>query len=67
MNHTMITPAYMTIPDACRYFGTSRSTLYLRAQQGHIKLKKHGGRTLVVMQSAIAYFGDLPEITLCKR
>jgi hypothetical protein len=62
-----ITPAYMTLPVAAWHFGTSRSTLYRRAREGHIVLKKHRGRTVLVVASAVEFFESLPDVKLGKR
>jgi hypothetical protein len=47
---------------AAFHYGTSKSTLYRRAAEGHIRLVKHGARTLVDMESARKYFDSLPEV-----
>lgn len=46
-----IEPISMRIPDACRFTGISRSTLYLLIGQGEIEIIKLGNSTLVLTDS----------------
>lgn len=46
-----IEPITMRIPDACRYIGISRSTLYLLIAAGEIEIIKLGSSTLVLTES----------------
>lgn len=46
-----IEPITMRVPDACRYIGVSRSTLYLLIADGEIEIIKLGCSTLVLTES----------------
>lgn len=46
-----IEPISMRIPDACRFTGISRSTLYLLIARGEIEIVKMGAATLVLTAS----------------
>jgi excisionase family DNA binding protein len=46
-----IEPISMRIPDACRFTGISRSTLYLLIARGEIEVVKMGAATLVLTAS----------------
>ncbi|WP_439486133.1 helix-turn-helix domain-containing protein [Blastomonas fulva] len=41
----------MRIPDACRFTGISRSTLYLLIARGEIEIVKVGAATLILTES----------------
>lgn len=41
----------MRIPDACRYTGISRSTLYVLIAKGQVEIIKLGSSTLVITDS----------------
>ncbi|WP_367279841.1 helix-turn-helix domain-containing protein [Blastomonas sp.] len=41
----------MRVPDACRYTGISRSTLYLLIARGEVEVVKLGAATLVLTES----------------
>ncbi|MCH2240176.1 MAG: helix-turn-helix domain-containing protein [Blastomonas sp.] len=41
----------MRVPDACRYTGISRSTLYLLISRGEVEVIKIGAATLVLTGS----------------
>ena len=43
-------PISMRIPDACRFTGISRSTLYLLIARGEIEVIKLGAATLVLTE-----------------
>lgn len=45
------TPVSMRIPDACRFTGLGRSTLYLLISRGEIEIVKVGAATLVITES----------------
>lgn len=47
----IIEPISMRIPDACRFTGISRSTLYLLISRGEIEVVKMGSSTLVLTGS----------------
>ncbi|MDK2756869.1 MAG: helix-turn-helix domain-containing protein [Blastomonas fulva] len=46
-----IEPITMRIPDACRFTGISRSTLYLLIARGEIEIVKVGAATLILTES----------------
>ena len=46
-----IEPITMRVPDACRYIGISRSTLYLLIADGEVEIIKLGSSTLVLTAS----------------
>lgn len=46
-----IDPITMRVPDACRYIGISRSTLYVLIAEGEIEIVKLGCSTLVLTES----------------
>lgn len=46
-----IEPISMGIPDACRFTGISRSTLYLLIGRGDVEIIKLGASTLVLTES----------------
>lgn len=46
-----IEPIAMRVPEACRYIGISRSTLYVLITQGEIEIVKLGSSTLVLTES----------------
>lgn len=41
----------MRVPDACRFTGISRSTLYLLIARGEVEIVKMGAATLVLTHS----------------
>lgn len=49
--HPAIEPITMRVPEACRYIGTSRSTLYLLIADGDVEIIKLGSSTLVLTES----------------
>jgi excisionase family DNA binding protein len=46
-----IEPITLRVPDACRYIGISRSTLYVLIAEGEIEIIKLGCSTLVLTES----------------
>ena len=46
-----IEPISMRIPDACRFTGISRSTLYLLIARSEVEIIKLGTSTLVITES----------------
>lgn len=46
-----IEPIAMRVPEACRYLGIGRSTLYVLISQGEIEFIKLGSSTLVLTES----------------
>ena len=47
----VIEPIAMRVPDACRFVGVSRSTLYLLIAKGEVEIIKLGSSTLVLTAS----------------
>ena len=47
----MIEPIAMRVPEACRYLGIGRSTLYVLIGEGEIEVIKMGSSTLVLTES----------------
>ena len=58
---TGIQPLTVTIQDAVRLSGLSRSELYRQLSAGHIHARKSGSRTLIVWASLKAHVEALPE------
>ena len=58
---TGIQPLTVTIPDAVRLSGLSRSELYRQLSAGHIHARKSGSRTLILWASLKAHVEALPE------
>lgn len=48
---TDIEPIAMRVPEACRYLGIGRSTLYVLIGEGEIEFIKLGSSTLVLVES----------------
>lgn len=46
-----IEPIAMRVPDACRYIGIGRSTLYVLIADGELEIVKLGSSTLVLTES----------------
>lgn len=46
-----IEPITMRVPEACRYLGVGRSTLYVLIGEGEIEFIKLGSSTLVLTES----------------
>lgn len=46
-----IEPIAMRVPEACRYLGIGRSTLYVLISEGEIEFIKLGSSTLVLTES----------------
>ena len=55
-----IAPLAVTIPDAVRLSGLSRSEIYRQLSAGGIRARKSGSRTLIVWTSLQAYIDALP-------
>lgn len=50
-----IAPITMRVPDACKFIGLSRSTLYVLVAAGEIETVKAGTATLVLTDSLRAF------------
>ena len=57
----MDTPLALTMPDAVRLSGCSRSALYLALKRGDLMARKAGRRTLISFADLEAYLANLPE------
>jgi hypothetical protein len=55
-----VPPMMVTIPEAVRLSGLSRSELYRRLSAGDIEARKSGCRTLIVWSSLRAHLEALP-------
>ena len=49
--HPVVEPIAMRVPDACRYLGIGRSTLYVLISRDEIEIIKMGSATLVLTAS----------------
>ncbi len=54
-------PIALTIPDAVRLSGCSRSSLYVALKRGDLTARKAGRRTLIPMSELQAYLASLPK------
>ena len=50
-HHSTIVPIAMRVPEACRYLGIGRSTLYVLISRDEIEIIKMGSATLVLTAS----------------
>ncbi len=60
---TLASPLAVTIYEAVRVSGLSRSELYRRLGAGDIRAVKSGSRTLILMDSLRAHLASLPAAT----
>lgn len=58
---TAFEPVALTVPNAVRFSGLGRSTLYGLLGTGQIEAVKAGNRTLVLTASLRAYIAGLPS------
>lgn len=56
----MITPLAVTVPEAVRLSGQSRSRLYEAMKRGDLVARKAGRRTLIPFSDLEAYLASLP-------
>ena len=56
----MFDPIAMTVPDAVKASGLSRSALYLALKQGNLTARKAGRRTLIGRAELETYLASLP-------
>ena len=61
LSGTAIQPLTVTITEAVRLSGLSRSELYRQLAAGHIRARKSGSRTLILWASLKAHVDALPE------
>lgn len=57
----MQTPITVTIPDAVRATGMSRTSIYEALKRGDLTARKAGRRTLISFADLQAYLAGLPE------
>ena len=57
----MDTPLALSIPDAVRLSGCSRSALYVALKRGDLIARKAGRRTLISFADLQDYLASLPE------
>jgi hypothetical protein len=57
---TRTSPLALTIHEAVRVSGLSRSELYRRLADGKVKAVKSGARTLILMDSLRGHLANLP-------
>lgn len=60
-NLLMQTPIAVTIPDAVRLSGCSRTALYDALKRGDLTARKAGRRTLISFADLEAYLASLPS------
>ena len=51
-----------SIPEACHATSISRSTLYNRVADGHLKARRIGGRTLIMTEDLHAFLNSGEEL-----
>ena len=56
----METPIAVTIPEAVRLSGCSRSALYVALKRGDLLARRAGRRTLISFADLEAYLANLP-------
>lgn len=66
-DQTVTTPAYATIPEACRLVGLGRSKLYQIAANGDIRFVKVGSRTVVDVPTLLDFMAARPEARITPR
>jgi excisionase family DNA binding protein len=55
-----MTPIFMTIPDAVKAAGISRTSIYEALKRGDLTARKAGRRTLISRAGLEAYLASLP-------
>jgi hypothetical protein len=58
-----LTPYTITVAEARRLSGLSRSELYRRLGAGHFQAVKAGNRTLIILETLLAHLRSLPRAT----
>ena len=58
---TSIEPIAMRVPEACRFIGIGRSTLYVLIARGEVEVVKLGCSTLVLTESLHRLIGSRRE------
>jgi excisionase family DNA binding protein len=62
-----IEPFAVSVAEACRISGISRSELYRRLAANKIKAVKCGTRTLILLDSLRQHLGSLPTAKFARR
>ena len=57
----------LSIPEAAKISGISRSTLYLEIAAGHLNSRKVRGRRIILPEDLGAYLADLPSSAGAER
>lgn len=57
----MQAPIAVTIPEAVRLSGTSRTSIYEALKRGDLSARKAGRRTLISFSDLETYLASLPE------
>ncbi len=57
---TEIQPLALTVPQAVKASGNSRSALYLAMKSGDLVARKNGKRTLILIEDLNSYLQSLP-------
>lgn len=57
----MLLPIAVTIPEAVKASGMSRSSIYEALKRGDLPARKAGRRTLITFADLQAYLASLPE------
>ena len=52
--------AYGTLPEAVKYSGMSRTSIYCALKRGDLRARKAGRRTLISFADLEAYIASLP-------
>ena len=60
--HKTIEPIAMRVPEACRFIGIGRSTLYVLIARGEVEVVKLGCSTLVLTESLHRLIGSRREM-----
>jgi hypothetical protein len=55
-------PLALSIPDAVKWSGISRSEIYRRLKTGDLRAKKSRSRTLIMADSLRQYVENLPDM-----
>lgn len=63
----MHTPLAVTISEAVRLSGISRTALYEALARGDISARKAGSRTLICFADLEAYLANLPRYPAARR
>ena len=57
----MTYPIAVTVPEACKMLGLGRTTIYTLINEGKLKPRKSGSRTLFLVSELQAFANNLPE------